>query len=131
MVSVNHRVAPGVVREPPPRGQTDLSNGRRFRANVFVANSGYQIRYPPVAATTVCCAGRRCHGCERGCFPLVETISLNKMQEKSIEISDCAVLFLKKLFSVVADCLLSHLQLIQAARQLLQARHRSGIHWIK
>lgn len=52
MVSVKHRVASAVVREPLPCNKSDRSNCRGFPANVFVVNSGYRARYPLVAAAT-------------------------------------------------------------------------------
>jgi hypothetical protein len=58
VVSENHSAAPAVFREPLPGSEVNSSNRRRFRQYVFVANSGYRIRYPFAAGTTLCCAER-------------------------------------------------------------------------
>jgi hypothetical protein len=52
VVSMNHHAASNAFREPPPRGKADLSSRSRFRAIVFVLNSGYRARYPHVAVAT-------------------------------------------------------------------------------
>ena len=58
VVSENHGNALGAFREPLPSNEANPSNCKRFRQYVFTTNSGYRTRYPLVAGTTVCCAGR-------------------------------------------------------------------------
>jgi hypothetical protein len=58
VVSENHGNALGAFREPLPSNEANPSNCKRFRQYVFIANSDYRTRYPLVAGTTVCCAGR-------------------------------------------------------------------------
>jgi hypothetical protein len=52
MVSENHSTAPAAFREPLPLSQANPNNCTRCRFHAFIANGGYQTRYPLVAAAT-------------------------------------------------------------------------------
>ena len=52
VVSMNHHAASNAFREPSPYIHLNFSSRSRFRAIVFVLDSGYRARYPHVAVAT-------------------------------------------------------------------------------